>query len=140
MTDLELLRSYDRSSSKAIAMVRAMYREGVSLGEIVSRLTRLGRKPGQSLWWAFGTEDPGAVPESRLRAYAKKHKIAIVERAAPVQTAKGGVSEYCRRCAYFVKYGERYCDYITVMGKRRGCPAGDGCKKRRLIGREKHEA
>ena len=42
--------------------------------------------------------------------------------------------EYCKKCVYHGshEYGNNLCDYILVVGHRRGCKAGVGCEKRVL--------
>lgn len=41
------------------------------------------------------------------------------------------VTERCEKCKYKgeVLFGEPCCDYILIVGKSRGCPAGDECDK-----------
>ena len=136
MTDQELLNSYDRATTKCKAIVAAMYREGTSLPEIVARLQRLGKQPLQSLNWTFGTSRPELIPEATVRAYAVRHKIRTGAEGKQEREPKPGeVSAYCKGCIYLeTEYGES-CGYITIEGKRRGCPAGVGCTKRKRNGR-----
>lgn len=43
---------------------------------------------------------------------------------------------YCKGCAYLGSLDSHSkmpcCDYILKESRRRGCPPGDGCTKRRL--------
>ena len=41
------------------------------------------------------------------------------------------VIERCEKCKYKgeVLFREPCCDYILIVGKSRGCPAGDECDK-----------
>lgn len=46
---------------------------------------------------------------------------------------------YCRRCIYAspVMLREDYlCDYLAIVGRPRGCKAGDGCTERRIPGKK----
>ena len=48
------------------------------------------------------------------------------------------VIEYCEGCFYrktFASLGP-YCDYLCMTGRKRPCPAGDGCTVRVLVRRE----
>lgn len=47
--------------------------------------------------------------------------------------------EYCKPCVYrgSEEYGKNLCDYILLVGHRRGCKAGVGCEKRKV--RENNE-
>lgn len=141
MTDLELLLSYNRSSSKTVAIVRAMYSEGMSLKEIVDRLRHLGKNPAQSLYCTFGTSRPELITDKALMEFAVKRKIKTGEAGRAVQKKQQGVvSAYCNGCFYLKhEFGMKSCDYIGVEFKRRSCPAGDGCTKRKLIRRKKDE-
>ena len=63
----------------------------------------------------------------------------------------GVCSKYCNPCIYrkvFAGSWLPYCDYLCMTGKRRPCPAGDGCtarvtrrvyRKRKLTEEEKAE-
>ena len=139
MTDLELLKSYDRSNGKCKAMLRASFREGCSLGDIVARLERMGRKPRQSLLRTFGTERVELIPASIIQDYCRKNEISTGMKKQKAQPPAGVTDEYCEGCLYITKdYGERMCNYFLLEHKRRGCPAGRGCKRRKPIrGREK---
>lgn len=125
MTDKELLRGYDNANNKCEYMIRIVCRDGVRLGELTERLTRLGRLPGRSLRWVFGTEKPELIPEAALKAYARRREISIPKAAATI-------SAYCRKCVWLARDGTRVCDYCLITGHRRGCPPGDGCKRREL--------
>lgn len=125
MTDQELLRGYDKAGNKAEYMVRIVLRDEISIVQLAERLTRLKRLPGRSLRWAFGTEKPELIPEAALKAYARRREIAIPKTG-------GSISAYCKGCVWLARDGTRVCDYCLITGHRRGCPAGDGCKKREL--------
>ena len=137
MTDEELLRSYDRTGVKCVSIVRSMYREGVTLPEIVDRLIRLGRQPLRSLATTFGTSRAELIPETMLRDYARRKRIAVPKLPAePDQPKPGLVSAWCKGCMYFIREnGAPSCGYITIEKRRRGCPAGEGCTKKTLIRR-----
>lgn len=44
-------------------------------------------------------------------------------------------TDYCKPCYYAscnrtgYDHGTMTCDYLIVTGEKRGCPAGDGCKR-----------
>lgn len=38
--------------------------------------------------------------------------------------------QYCLPCIYYGKYSHT-CDFILIEGRRRGCPGGNGCTRRR---------
>ncbi len=134
MTDLELLRSYDRSRWKCKAMLRACFREGGSLGNIVARLERMGRKPRQSLLWTFGTERAELIPGQIITEFCRRNHIAMTTRQKRTAPQTGVTDEYCQGCIYLTKdYGERICNFLIFEHERRGCPAGTGCKRRKPI-------
>jgi len=49
--------------------------------------------------------------------------------------------EYCSKCIYqgSIRDGGMTCDYILLVGHRRGCKPGAGCEKRALEGQKKRE-
>lgn len=135
MTDLELLTEYDKHADKVGTMVRAMYAEECSLGEIAARLRKLGRKPQRGIVAEFGTDDPDCIPEILLEDYARRHRIPVreTEKRQEAQPQTGVVDEYCDGCHYRSgNFGAVSCEYIIIEKKRRGCPAGTGCKRRKL--------
>lgn len=123
MTDEALLSGYDKAGNKCEYMIRVVFREGIRLGELTERLTRLRRLPGRSLRWVFGTEKPELIPEAALKAYARRREISIPK-------AGGAISAYCKGCVWLARDGTRVCDYCLITGHRRGCPAGDGCTRK----------
>lgn len=50
------------------------------------------------------------------------------------------IDDYCEDCFYLNKYyfSMKHCDYIGVTGQRRGCPPGEGCK-RKLTSKRRHQ-
>lgn len=45
--------------------------------------------------------------------------------------ATGGLCDlYCEGCEFLAKSSDIYCDYMSVTGHSRGCPAGEGCTRR----------
>lgn len=52
----------------------------------------------------------------------------------PVRTLRDEDKAYCAICVYTGRFSEDYlCNYLAMEGHRRGCRAGKGCKKRKLI-------
>lgn len=128
MSDAELLRIYDRAYSKCYAIIRAMYSEDCQMADVVARLERLNRRPRLSLIRVFGRSDPAAIARTEIELYARKNDI----RTRSARPPAGIVSAYCTRCIYLNRaWGTRVCDYLTITGERRGCPAGDGCTRRK---------
>lgn len=39
------------------------------------------------------------------------------------------VSKACKGCFYLNRGGDASCDFYLLTGRRRGCPAGEGCKE-----------
>ena len=133
MTDEELLASYTRATLKCNTIVKAYFAEG-SLQNVTERLRRMGRHPEMALLAAFGTCREELITEAMLREYAERKHISTGTRPQKAEApAAGVVSDYCKGCQYRSKtYGDT-CEYITIERKRRGCPAGDGCTRRKLI-------
>ena len=132
MTDQQLREKYNKTKCKTRAMLWAMYREKSSLAEVVQRLKKMGYRPELSLMRVFGTSRPELVPETAIREYARAHKIATAPEGQR-RARKGIINNYCRGCFYLsANTGDRSCDYLSIEHRRRGCPAGDGCDKRKL--------
>ena len=52
----------------------------------------------------------------------------------PVRTLREEDKAYCAKCVYTGRFSEDYlCNYLAMEGHRRGCRAGKGCTKRKLI-------
>ncbi len=78
----------------------------------------------------------------RMELY--RHRKETGEKPVPrsPDTAKQKADKaYCEKCIYhgFIRDGGMTCDYILIVGHRRGCKAGDGCEKRALEGQKKCE-
>ena len=73
----------------------------------------------------------------RQQRFSQKRSEARAEQAVIQQQVRELREEdkaYCAMCVYKGRCSEDYlCDYLVVTGKRRGCKAGKGCKKRKLI-------
>ena len=129
MTDHELLVLYRNADHKCAAIVQAMYKEQCTLPKIVHRLQRLGMKPERSLLHTFGTSLPELIPEAAIWEYARNKRIGLDQ-----GNGKGEISAWCEKCFYLIKdYGDKSCGYISIEHRRRGCPAGKGCTKRKAV-------
>lgn len=73
----------------------------------------------------------------RQQRFSQKRSEARAEQAViqqPVRELREEDKAYCSKCVYKGRCSEDYlCDYLVMTGKRRGCKAGKGCKKRKLI-------
>lgn len=45
------------------------------------------------------------------------------------------VDAYCDDCIYLVHFSSQvpHCDYIGIMGRSRGCPPGEGCRRKEKV-------
>ena len=52
----------------------------------------------------------------------------------PIRDLREEDKAYCAKCVYTGRFSEDYlCNYLAMEGHRRGCRAGKGCTKRKLI-------
>ena len=136
MTDRQLCEMYDRTEHKTSAIVRAMYQEQCTLADIVRRLKKLGYKPERSLRYTFGYSLPEQISETRLREFAARKKIPTAPGTERKRKKTGMISAYCNGCFYLsTDYGDKSCGYISIEQRRRGCPAGEGCIRRKVEGK-----
>ena len=129
MTDKQLLRLYQRSTIKSVAVIRAAEEEQTGIEEIVDRLEKLGKHIRQSMRRTFHVSAIQDITRADMNAYLKHNGYKPLDTDQP-QT--GVVSDYCENCHYLNRDGVKSCTYYTVTKQRRGCPAGDGCTKRKL--------
>lgn len=78
----------------------------------------------------------------RNRELTRERQKKAVKRMQEVNAERlyNADREYCKKCVYYgsEEYGNNLCDYILLVGHRRGCKAGVGCEKRKV--RENHES
>ena len=46
---------------------------------------------------------------------------------------------WCEGCEFLAKSSDVYCDFLSVMARRRPCPAGHGCTERRRPAKYRHD-
>ena len=74
-----------------------------------------------------------------LRYQRANHKRAEARAKAeeikqPIRDLRMEDKAYCAKCVYTGRFSEDYlCNYLAIEGHRRGCRAGKGCTKRKLI-------
>lgn len=57
---------------------------------------------------------------------ARKMRVALA-----AQRQSNADKAWCKPCQYRATSDDYLCNYFIITGKRRGCPAGNGCGKRR---------
>lgn len=68
---------------------------------------------------------------NQKRSEARAEKSAVLQ---PIRELRDEDKAYCAICAYSGRFSADYlCDYLIMTGHKRGCRAGKGCKKRKLI-------
>lgn len=66
---------------------------------------------------------------SRQRSHDRRDRKVAVHQQPRTLTVKD--ERYCARCRYVGDFSRGYlCDYISLTGMQRGCPAGAGCVRR----------
>lgn len=80
-----------------------------------------------------------SIELAKIRSEKNNQKRAEMRAAAPPfekprRTLREEDMAYCRKCKYAGRFTEEYlCNFYLMEGKRRGCKAGKGCKKRIVI-------
>ena len=130
MTDKELLRIYQKSALKSVAVIRAAEEEKTSLEEIVDRLEKLGKHIRQGMRRAFHVSAIQDITRADINAYLKNNGYRPLDPDLP---QAGVVSDYYEKCRFLNRDGTKSCTFYTATKQRRGCPAGDGCIRRELV-------
>ena len=88
-----------------------------------------GSIPSRKYCDACGAERNRELTRERLRRASQKAYILRQEQQSTKDRA------YCRKCVFYgsESYGGNLCDYLLRTGHRRGCRAGEGCKRREAI-------
>lgn len=128
MTDEELLQLYTGARVKTEAIIKAAKAENVSLVEIADRLEKLGKYCRGAIKRSMDVCDVDQVTKQDIARYLRENRRHHI--GPPKKT--GEVSAYCKGCDYLNRDGTKSCMYFVITGRRRGCPAGDGCDKRHI--------
>lgn len=128
MTDRELLSAYNRYWGNKAELLGKLTLAGEDLVLMVKRLRGFGLHPELSLRKAWGTNKPEEITPEQIRDWLTWRGLM-----KPEKPKEHVVDAYCRGCVYRTKdYGLQACSFILMTGRRRGCPAGEGCNKRKI--------
>lgn len=65
--------------------------------------------------------------------YRAKQKKQDADKPSPAEEQRKRDDKYCSKCIYHgLIAGHCFCDYLSIVGTRRGCKSGEGCEKREL--------
>ena len=136
MTDTDLIREYNRYKGNKMEFLAArVIKDGDSLARMFRVLQGHKLRPHFALRKIFGTTRPEKVTKEQLRNFA--HRRGLL---APQKEPEHLVDGWCRGCMYLVDNYGKACEYINIEKRRRGCPAGAGCTKRKLVKEGIHAA
>lgn len=129
MTDIELIRKYNQYNGNKVEFLAArVLMEGDSLERMFRVLQGHKLRPHFALRKVFGTTRPDKVSNDQLRDFARERGML-----EPVRKPEHLVDAYCKGCMYLVNNYGASCEYINIEKRRRGCPAGEGCTRRKAV-------
>lgn len=128
MTDTDIIRAYRKHIGPKAELLGRLALEGEDLGRMVRVLSAAGARPMNALRHAWGTTRPEKIAPTQIRDWLIRRGALKSEPEKRPTTDRS-----CKGCIYYSQdYGTKVCNYYLQTGRRRGCPAGEGCDKRKL--------